>query len=891
MTTRDKSVREFDVTLPVAPAGIVGSGSVGSYVIGNTGPVGPRGRAGTITIGEVTASETDGDAQVTNIADDDIDVKLNFVLPRGKEGEKGDQGDITEVLIKDADPEPTDAKANIIWLNNQSGDLFKTVLVDDQYEWSKEGNLKGNPGCIIYSDYREPIVEDYYKTGDIYINLSTSELFNFDQDQWVAIASLKGDKGDKGDKDDQGERGSLWFAGQDEPLVTEEYQEQDLYLNTATNQVFVFDNGSWKETTNIQGEIGPKGDTPIIKVGQVTEGKANVTAITDEAANTTTFDFVIPKGNKGDQGDAGFDGTRIIVNTVNPTEKNAEDNVVWLNSETGELFESVLGSNASYRWNKLGNLKGNAGSHIYSGLAAPSVCDRYNVDDLYLNTTSSDLLSYNGKQWIKISNLKGERGERGSLWSSGEENPVFHDTYKSGDFYLNTTTFSVFYFNGTYWETRGSIKGADGLDGKDGKDGAPGPQGPKGDGYTNDGSIDLNAKSIISDDSMIMSDGKGTLQTQHLKSENGWFYTDTTDYGTGSVYYDKMPYASFRGWKMIDDQIWDKRGELSRSYTNVEDKFEVFVHPDGFSDAQGTYNMSLAIDAFVGENHEKRRLAVVGTDRVIGHETVEFMGGGIGKPFDPFYVSSRLVRILPKKLSDIKMMRTNDIDTITNDYMAGSVGLSTNYFTKSQDDETQDGFITPVIWDEDTDDSSQARPLGLPYIPADKKGKLSDKTNIPTGTQSFDLDNQKPCWWNGSSWDKPVLEGKHIDNFVSTNIKTYWINFIDSYNGYINFPNMLNNRTAAEMNGGVKYKYFERTVTDAELETYIYPEIDASSQLTEDQKVEEKSKAKATRTSSGLFPDYSVMQAYNPHATKAINVNNFYFDGTLVTTGALNLGK
>lgn len=88
VTTRDKSVREFDVTLPVAPAGIVGSGSVGSYVIGNTGPVGPRGRAGTITIGEVTASETDGDAQVTNIADDDIDVKLNFVLPRGKEGEK-----------------------------------------------------------------------------------------------------------------------------------------------------------------------------------------------------------------------------------------------------------------------------------------------------------------------------------------------------------------------------------------------------------------------------------------------------------------------------------------------------------------------------------------------------------------------------------------------------------------------------------------------------------------------------------------------------------------------------------------------------------------------------------------------------------------------------------
>ncbi|EHD13996.1 hypothetical protein CIN_13550 [Commensalibacter intestini A911] len=1051
VTTRDKSVREFDVTLPVAPAGIVGSGNVGSYVIGNTGPVGPRGRAGTITIGEVTASETDGDAQVTNIADNDIDVKLNFVLPRGKEGEKGVQGDITEVLIKDTDPEQVDAKANIIWLNNDSGDLFQTVLVDDQYEWKQNGNLKGNPGSIIYSDYGNPIVEEKYKPGDIYINLSTSELFNLDQDQWIAIASLKGDKGD------QGERGSLLSAGEGEPLVTEECQEQDLYLNTTTNQLFIFEDSQWKETANLQGEVGPKGDTPIIEVGTVTEGEADVTATTDEAVNTTTFNFVIPKGDKGDtpiievgtvtegeadvtattdeaantttfnfvipkgdkgdtsiievgtvtegeadvtattdeaantttfnfvipkgdkgeQGDAGFDGTRIIVNTVNPTEKNAEDNVVWLNSETGELFESVLESNGLYRWNKLGNLKGNAGSHIYSGLEAPSVCERYNVDDLYLNTTSSDLLSYNGNQWVKISNLQGERGERGSLWSSGEDNPVFRDTYKSGDFYLNTATFSVFYFNGTYWESRGSIKGVNGLDGKNGASIITSQGDPEiGSADQNQNVIWINTlnwnmkRTICKNGAWIWIDIGNIQGEQGNPGQQGEKGDSGARWYSGTIVPDALTGVNDKRGKprpgdmylhindddhdvssyiLTDDHIWEgpiatigvagppgKNGVTPKveaevemvasdalvSVTTTEDAdtnttiFKFFI-PQGAEGAPGSAGSSGTTPVIQGGSVtmlDPGASASVSTEDIGDNTTVFNFSIPIGSSGTTPVIQGGSVTMLdPGASASVSTEDVGDNTTVfnfslpkANDGKDGaivqfpedaSMAIEGNVYLNKHNQlvkaQNVKNVLTPVV-------------ISNQYVDFDYP-----PTVLTKGAYRYNTTTQYSQIYDGYQWRNLFVQGTLSYNVKAQDIATYWLTFIDSYNGYMRFPNMLNNKTAAEMNGGVQYKYYERTWTDTELEEYEYPdvvqnvadtidpEIDVDIELTDDEKVKAKEqarinakdKAKALHTSQGLFPDYSVMQIYNPHVTKAVNVNNFYFDGTLVTTGALNIGK
>ncbi|CAI3948743.1 Lysophospholipase L1 or related esterase. Includes spore coat protein LipC/YcsK (TesA) (PDB:1BWP), partial [Commensalibacter communis] len=365
VTTALTEVLTFVATLPISPSGIIGEGENGSYVIGNDGPQGEQGKAASIEVGKVIASEAGGLAVVKNTGTA-YDAVFDFILPRGEQGPQGVQGIQgeqgiqgiegiqgiqgeagTQILTSNRDPVRDDAGKNLVWLNTATGDLFETNPVGENlYAWDKIGNLKGEAGSVIYSGTSDPVYNEIYKTSDLYFNTTSSDLFSFNKTQWIKLSNLKGASG---------ARGSLCFFGSEAPVVSSHYKELDSYINTKTFDFFVFNGNNWQPSGNIKGAQGLQGE----------------------------------QGAQGPQGLPGQDGA------------------------TG---------------------------------------------------------------------AQGIQGERGSLWISAEGVPAPSKNYKESDYYIDELTYNIYVNNGSEWQLIGNIKGAQGLQGEQG---AQGPQGlPGQDGAT-----------------------------------------------------------------------------------------------------------------------------------------------------------------------------------------------------------------------------------------------------------------------------------------------------------------------------------------------------------------------------------------------------------------------
>lgn len=103
VTTNNQEKRSFDVTLPIAPSGIISKGFVGDYIIGNMGPIGPVGPAGKdglqgvaglngetpiVQVGATETIDAGLDAKVNSSIKDNI-TTLDFFIPRGADGKDG----------------------------------------------------------------------------------------------------------------------------------------------------------------------------------------------------------------------------------------------------------------------------------------------------------------------------------------------------------------------------------------------------------------------------------------------------------------------------------------------------------------------------------------------------------------------------------------------------------------------------------------------------------------------------------------------------------------------------------------------------------------------------------------------------------------------------------
>lgn len=116
----------------------------------------------------------------------------------------------------------------------------------------------------------------------------------------------------------EGKRGSLWFTGSAIPTTNPIYLSGDQYLCTSNNSIYNYDGTAWILSFKLDGSNGK-------------------------------------------------DGTQILIGTENPTDDTAGFNMIYLNSTSGDLFESFTSSDCtSYTWVLKGNLKGAKGNSIDS---------------------------------------------------------------------------------------------------------------------------------------------------------------------------------------------------------------------------------------------------------------------------------------------------------------------------------------------------------------------------------------------------------------------------------------------------------------------------------------------------------------------------------------------
>lgn len=92
------------------------------------------------------------------------------------------------------------------------------------------------------------------QNGNVYIDLTSGNIYQKIDDVWVFIVNLTGDKGDTGDN------GLQLLYGNGAPNVTLGV-DGDTYLDLLTDDVYVKIGGVWVLETNITGDKGDTGDT------------------------------------------------------------------------------------------------------------------------------------------------------------------------------------------------------------------------------------------------------------------------------------------------------------------------------------------------------------------------------------------------------------------------------------------------------------------------------------------------------------------------------------------------------------------------------------------------------------------------------------------------------
>ena len=290
------------------------------------------------------------------------------------------------------------------------------------------------------------------KNGDFYLNTSTYDIFQMENNAWTHIGNIKGEKGSKGDKGDTGSAGATWLTGtavtgqaESNTATVENSKVGDLYFNTNTCDVYTCTaENTWKWLANIKGSQGEQGDTGA-------------------------------KGDKGDKGDTGSAGATWLTATTDPTNDTiANENDLYLNTTSGNIFKKT-----STGWDNIGNIKGakgdtgsqgetgNAGATWLTGTAITGTGENISatitgskVGDLYFNTTTCDVYTCTAENtWKWLANIKGSKGEDGTSVYVGYDGYIWCGTTKTeykAQIDSTTTDASV-------WEDTIAVANANGM--------------------------------------------------------------------------------------------------------------------------------------------------------------------------------------------------------------------------------------------------------------------------------------------------------------------------------------------------------------------------------------------------------------------------------------------
>ena len=330
-------------------------------------------------------------------------------------------------------------------IGNIKGDKGETGEKGDAGEAGEDGldGTDGTDGSQWHIGSTDPVDgETEGKPGDLYLNDVTGDIFTMDEsNNWRYIGNLKGDKGDTGEKGDDGEKGetgeagtdgAAWLTGTGAPS-TDLGKDGDLYLDVSTSDVYQKEDGAWTLITNIKGETGADGD------------KGDT-------------------GDAGDPGQAGTDGATWLTGSGAPNNTLGKDGDLYLDTSTSDVYQKEDGT-----WTLITNIKGETGADgdkgdtgdtgtdgatWLTGSGAPSA-DLGKVGDLYLDIDTTDVYQKGETGWTKILTLapgQSEDPSTGTTWLSGAGDPATNVTSPSeGDFYIDTTDYTVFAYVGGQW--------------------------------------------------------------------------------------------------------------------------------------------------------------------------------------------------------------------------------------------------------------------------------------------------------------------------------------------------------------------------------------------------------------------------------------------------------
>lgn len=168
-----------------------------------------------------------------------------------------------------------------------------------------ETGPQGIPGSQILSGSSQPNMSQG-RVGDYYLNSNTGQLYGpKSTSSWGNAISLKGDKGDRGEKGEKGDTGasgadgSLILSGKGAPSKAIG-KDGDYYLDKATVDFYGPKiDGKWGDPASLKGEKGDPGtDGSRILVG-LKDPTQNIGNVGDFYLNRTTGDFFGPKSESG----------------------------------------------------------------------------------------------------------------------------------------------------------------------------------------------------------------------------------------------------------------------------------------------------------------------------------------------------------------------------------------------------------------------------------------------------------------------------------------------------------------------------------------------------------------------------------------------------------------
>lgn len=182
------------------------------------------------------------------------------------------------VMAANAATSPTSNTGYVACLSSKTGTLSKVTVngapkcsaSSKLIKWNAQGPKGaagpqgdvGARGSLWNTGTSAPSPTGSERSGDLYLNTTTGNIYEFVAGAWILQGTTKGSPGNSGAAGapgSSGPRGSLWSTGSGAPSLTGSQQSGDLYLNTATGDVYELVAGTWTLEVNIKGPAGASG--------------------------------------------------------------------------------------------------------------------------------------------------------------------------------------------------------------------------------------------------------------------------------------------------------------------------------------------------------------------------------------------------------------------------------------------------------------------------------------------------------------------------------------------------------------------------------------------------------------------------------------------------------